>query len=764
MPAPPTRRPDPVLMTLREPDDEEVGAGDPEVTVEPGGEAMLICSIRNQSGKVDRYDLRVQGLPEGWATVAPEAIDLLQFGAPVGGWEKDVQVRFHPTRDGRESRSWEVTVVARSQSSGQDIASARLTLTVPPYSELTGELRPKTASGRRSARFAAAATNTGNAPVEVEWEGSDENQQCRFKFERQRTGVRPGRESTTVVRVRAVKRPWFGKPVDHRFELVGTPVGSDTGEVVVEGTFRQRPRIPTWVPAAAVIAIALGIVGYKLWPRYVTVPPVAGEQAKLAQAQLQQKGFKVALVNLKPSRHGQPGTVRRTDPAGNASVKSGSQVTLYVRTSPNTVAVPSLCNDTIAAANKALPTTLTLSTNPPATSTTDKIRATKCQQQAPGTQVPKGTTIVAFLAGKTTVSGGGGSGGSAKVPAAAAAGASAAAAIAALTSAGIPYHETLVLSHKKPNTVIKIQPSGTVPKGQVVELQVSAGNPLLAYDSGGVLSTQPALGGTPKPLAPGVAQATEPAWSGDGRKVAFIAGPSPDTNLYWVGLSSRNSPTQIAGASQVHRPAFAPDPKSSVIAYASYATGSTGELCFVDVSLTTASSSPSCVFMSSWMIDRPAWAPDGMAILAISGGTLVEYTSTIPSSGNQASWHPVTAGVQQPQAGNAVWSVAWGPLGPAAVVGGAVYLGKTSGDVITSWSPVSLPTSTPACTVAWRSDGQLVVSLVPTGVTPSSACTTSPGGFELVEPSVSPPAVQTLTTTANGASNPASQPTLFSTP
>src|SRR5918911_5682936 len=57
------------------------------VTVEPGGRADLTARVRNQSGIVDSYTLRVEGLRDGWWTATPAALDLVPFGADSGSYE-----------------------------------------------------------------------------------------------------------------------------------------------------------------------------------------------------------------------------------------------------------------------------------------------------------------------------------------------------------------------------------------------------------------------------------------------------------------------------------------------------------------------------------------------------------------------------------------------------------------------------------------------------------------------------------------------------
>ena len=52
-----------------------------EQTVEPGERGRVFALIRNQSGIVDNYDLRIEGLPDDWWSIFPGTFYLVPFGA-----------------------------------------------------------------------------------------------------------------------------------------------------------------------------------------------------------------------------------------------------------------------------------------------------------------------------------------------------------------------------------------------------------------------------------------------------------------------------------------------------------------------------------------------------------------------------------------------------------------------------------------------------------------------------------------------------------
>ena len=93
-------------------------------TVEPGGRAELAGLVRNQSGIVDSYTLRLEGMPADWWTAVPAALDLVPFGAG-GSYEGRASVAIHPPRapEARAGR-WQVQLVAVSRVSGETVAAA----------------------------------------------------------------------------------------------------------------------------------------------------------------------------------------------------------------------------------------------------------------------------------------------------------------------------------------------------------------------------------------------------------------------------------------------------------------------------------------------------------------------------------------------------------------------------------------------------------------------------------------------------------------
>ena len=90
-------------------------------------------------------------------------------------------------------------------------------------------MRPERASGRRRAQYAIAVRNRANAPVDVQLAGVDPDNEMRFSFQKPRFTVAPGRRNGSAIMVIPPKPAWVGRPVQRRFEITSTVIGSETG-------------------------------------------------------------------------------------------------------------------------------------------------------------------------------------------------------------------------------------------------------------------------------------------------------------------------------------------------------------------------------------------------------------------------------------------------------------------------------------------------------------------------------------------------------
>ena len=210
------RSPDAVVLTVRLPGEESAAGEAATVNVDAGGQAMLVGLVRNQSGIVDNYDLRLKGMPEGWWSLAPSTVYLVPFGSEGGTHEEEVTIRLHPPRS-PEARAgpWPIELVATSRAQGTEVGSAAATLVIAPYEAFESRLRPERARGKRSAQYDVPVRNGGNSELSVTLRGEDADGEVNFAFDRRQLRIAPTGEGKSRVTASA-RRPLTGLERERR--------------------------------------------------------------------------------------------------------------------------------------------------------------------------------------------------------------------------------------------------------------------------------------------------------------------------------------------------------------------------------------------------------------------------------------------------------------------------------------------------------------------------------------------------------------------
>jgi PASTA domain len=335
-PAPDTTAPEPVLLLL--------DGGSPTVGVAAGQRAVLTGLIRNQSGLVDNYDLRVTGLPEEWTAPPPTAY-LLPLSSG-DGHEQRFEIGLQPPRSpDAQARPWPLTVEAVSRSRGAVVARAEATLVIEPYYELAAAARPQRRRSRRGGRFTVDLVSRGNAPATLSLAAEDAGDACTTRFDDPTVRIAPGGRATARLRVRPRRTIWWGRPEEHRVD-VATRLADDptAAPPPLAVTLRQLPWIPWWVPVALLAAVAIVIALLALRGERIVVPEVRGETVEVAQQRLVDAGLEASprLQEVVVGDAGQIGRVLGQTPAAGDETDSDGAVILQAGVANQVVAVPEI--------------------------------------------------------------------------------------------------------------------------------------------------------------------------------------------------------------------------------------------------------------------------------------------------------------------------------------------------------------------------------------------------------------------------------------
>jgi hypothetical protein len=186
--------------------------------------------------------------------------------------------------------------------SGEDPAGSAVeegVITVGRFADRSVEIYPLTQRGRRKGSYQLAIDNRGNAPIDVEFTGSDPESACRYDFATIAETVAPGTARFVKFDVVPHERFWKGPPKTHQFQILvseiarhaelpapsmaAAPTGPDApppppGVVttapipvqvpppeIVNGTLLQEAMLPPWLLKALLAFIALLLILWILW-------------------------------------------------------------------------------------------------------------------------------------------------------------------------------------------------------------------------------------------------------------------------------------------------------------------------------------------------------------------------------------------------------------------------------------------------------------------------------------------------------------------
>jgi len=229
-----------------------------EQAAEPGQSATFTMRVRNTGSVVDEFTFEPIGEGAGWIRVEPGVLPLFPSA------EETVRVVVTPPRDA-SSRAGPLAfaVKASSREDAANSAVAEATVQVQPFTDLLGELVPRTVRGRRRARAELAVDNRGNTPTELELEGRDVDGNVAVDVRPSAVTVEPGTASFAGVTVRPRRRFLRGPSKTHQYQVVGAPPQGEP--LLIDGVMAQEAILPPWFMRALLATVLLLALLVGLW-------------------------------------------------------------------------------------------------------------------------------------------------------------------------------------------------------------------------------------------------------------------------------------------------------------------------------------------------------------------------------------------------------------------------------------------------------------------------------------------------------------------
>lgn len=606
------------LLTLRDPAREADDAGATvSVSVMPGAAVTVLATVRNQGEIVDTYDVRVEGLPAGWTTIAPATVFLNPWGSS-GEYQQELEIHLHPPRTSASvARAWPLTVVARSRSLNEDVASVPATLTVEPFQHTVMRVGPERRHGRRHGRFEVAVENHGNAPADVIIAARDSEARCPVSVAPARATVPIGATAGALVLV-GVPRPLFFKhPIDHRVEVTHRVDGVESAPQRV--VLRQKPWLPWWLPVVAALLAAF-VAAVLLLRRDPEVPKLKGDTVAEALVVLEKRDLKLGRTTTMTAPEGVlPGTILDQQPAAGDDIVKGEAVHVTVAAAAEHAAVPQVHGLTLAAATAKLKAARFAHDPQPAAAGDDWVVIR--QHPTPGSTHQVGKPVTLAVEKRAALA--------APAATATATPSATASATPAATATSVPSSAPKVKAPATPSVSARVSTSSKASlPGDLVFAGATSGQ-LYRWASKDAKATRLTAARyrfeTPTPTEAG-----------------FAAVHVDDGARRLVNVSADGKTVTPIAEGRFHRPDYAPT-RGLLAAISRDGKGGpadAGRLCVTDPAEPQA---PACApaLSRGRRVGRPAWAPDGRSVLVLGAPRTGGYDallSYVAYGGDAAHW------------------------------------------------------------------------------------------------------------------------------
>jgi hypothetical protein len=228
--------------------------------VQPGGQAVLLVTIRNTGAVVDEFAIEGLGDIGAWAAADPPTLSLFP------GAQGTVKLTFSPPREpSTKAGPTPFGVMVRSHEDPNGSTVEEGTLEVGTFLAPSAELVPRTSHGSRAGHHDLALDNRGNAAVSATLSGVDPDRLVRFAIEPATLPVEPGVAGFAKVAVKPAKTFWRGPAKTRPFKLTVLPDAAGAAPLVLDGSYLQESILPPWFLRALAALVAVLVALVLLW-------------------------------------------------------------------------------------------------------------------------------------------------------------------------------------------------------------------------------------------------------------------------------------------------------------------------------------------------------------------------------------------------------------------------------------------------------------------------------------------------------------------
>jgi pSer/pThr/pTyr-binding forkhead associated (FHA) protein len=224
------------LKLLPETDKLKLSLSQDVLLVEAGQTVTTTVAVKNQSIIVDRIGLRVQGIPEGWATFTPDSVALLP-----GDWS-EVALTIQPPREAdSHAGAYYFAVIGTSEEFPDEEGAVAASLQLSTFSDFYTDVQPRQQADWRRAAYTLLITNNGNYGQAYELSARDEEQLLDFWFDPLQPVIAPGETRKVRVMVRSRRWIWYGVQKFHSLTLSVKPVDDQAPRQEQSARLIQEP-------------------------------------------------------------------------------------------------------------------------------------------------------------------------------------------------------------------------------------------------------------------------------------------------------------------------------------------------------------------------------------------------------------------------------------------------------------------------------------------------------------------------------------------